>query len=150
MAVPAAEASPTHPPLAVAPLQEGPAQAVATMESRIAAVLPINLTVCQYNVAQVLANLVQQHKQNNHNYIPTLIRGVDPSKDLTWIAVGIDLATKGYSVDDRLEFTFDPQHVDLAAKLTSALATLPRADMAPKMNAILLCFNAIADSLGNS
>lgn len=112
------------------------------MESRVAALLPINLTVCTYNVAQILAELPAQHKAQGHNFIPCLHRGVDPMRDLTWLAFGFDLATKSFPVDDIMDFPghVGPERMDLATKLKTSLLTISQAGMSPQMNVVLTCF----------
>ena len=116
--------------------------ALSSIDSRAAAVLPINLSICSYNVPQVLSQLVEQHRVSNHGFLPTLKRGVDPSKDLTWLAFGFDLATKSFAPDDVLEWEggLNPLDKDQATKLLAALQTINTAEACPQMNVIFTCF----------
>ena len=116
--------------------------ALSSIDSRAAAVMPINLKICTYNVPQVLSQLVEQHRANNHGFLPTLKRGVDAKKDLTWLAFGFDLATKSFAPDDVLEWEggLNPLHKDQATKLLAALQTINTAEACPQMNVIFTCF----------
>ena len=105
------------------------------------------LTVSHYNVAQILPELASQQAARNYGYIPVLKRGVDTSKDLTWIAFGWDMATVSYPIGDTLEYEnqMEPMHVDLAKKLSAALATIVRADASPQMKNVIACLQDSCD-----
>ena len=111
------------------------------VDRRAAAFLPVNMTVCNYNVSQLLPELASQQAARNYGYIPVLKRGVDTSKDLTWTAFGWDMATASYPPGDILEYEnqMEPMRVDLAKKLSAALATVVRADNSPQMNNVIAC-----------
>ena len=112
----------------------------ASLESSFAAALPINLRVAQLDAPSVLEHIVQEHNANNHTWLTSLVRGVDPSKDLSWMVFGFDLATKAYPTDDDLGFSAGPSKVDLATKLLAALSSIDRSQLTPSFNVILSCF----------
>ena len=112
----------------------------ASLESSFASALPINLKVAQLNAPNVLTNIVKEHNENNHTWLPNLVRGVDPSKDLSWMVFGFDLATKSYSTDDDSDFSAGPSRVDLAKKLLASLSSIDRSQLSPSFNVMLSCF----------
>ena len=114
--------------------------AAASLECSFAAALPINLRVAQLDAPGVLTHIVREHMANNHNWLTSLVRGVDPSKDLSWMVFGFNLATKSYSTDDDLDFSAGPSRVDLAKKLLASLSSIDRSQLAPSFNVILSCF----------
>ena len=124
-----------------AALARAPPQ-VSEVDGRLAAVLPINLTICTYNVTQILAELVAQHNSQNHTFVPNLHRGSDPTRDLTWLAFGFDLAAKTFPEDDKLFFEngVGPVSMDLAKKLKASLQTISQHGLSPQLNIILTCF----------
>ena len=111
-----------------------------SLGSRVASAVPINLHVAQLDVVQVLKHIVTQHLASNHNWLPCLSRGVDPSKDLSWMVSGFDLSTKAYPVGDDLDFSPGPAIVDLATELLAALLSIDRSQLSPSFNVILSCF----------
>jgi hypothetical protein len=112
----------------------------ASLESSFAAALPINLRVAQLDAPGVLTHIVREHMANNHNWLTSLVRGVDPSKDLSWMVFGFNLATKAYSTDDDLDFSAGPSRVDLAKKLLASLSSIDRSQLSPNFRVILSCF----------
>ena len=77
---------------------------------------------------------------NNHNWLTSLVRGVDPSKDLSWMVFGFNLATKNYATDDDLDFSAGPSRIDLAKKLLASLSSIDRSQLSPNFRVILSCF----------
>ena len=112
----------------------------AENDGRMAAALPINLSVAALNVAQIISQLSEQHKRSNHNFLPYLPRGVDTRKDLTWLAFGFDVSTKSFPIGDEMDYESGPARVDLASRLHSSLGTLSRNQMSPQFGLIVICF----------
>ena len=112
----------------------------ASLESSFAAALPINLRVAQLDASSVLEHIVQEHNANNHTWLTSLVRGIDPSKDLSWMVFGFNLATKSYSTVDDLDFSAGPSRVDLAKKLLASLSSIDRSQLSPNFRVILSCF----------
>jgi|GEM_PF-5661855 len=111
----------------------------AQTDGKVAAALPINLAVATLNVAGIMPLLCEQHRRRNHNFLPFLQRGVDPTKDLTWLAFGFDLKTKSFPLGDEMEYESGPAKVELATRLRASLETFNRSQLSPQFGLILTC-----------